>query len=94
MSDNLCKKCKKKIAPTLLEMIETFRDRLWELEENKMYSSKATHTADPDYDCFSKDDDQMLDAIHDKLNALNDYYNACDVKLKAAYDTMRRWENE
>jgi len=93
MSD-YCKKCKKELAPTLLEMIETFRDRLWELEDRKPWQKKITNPGDPDYDCFTKDDEQMLDAIHDKLNALYDYYEACEKKLEAAYDTMRRWENE
>jgi len=93
MSD-YCKKCKKELAPTLLEMIETFRDRLWELEDRKPWQKKITNPGDPDYDCFTKDDEQMLDAIRDKLNALEDYYKACCYKLRAAYDTMNRWENE
>jgi hypothetical protein len=89
-----CKKCRKEIAPSLLEMIETLRDRLWELEENKIYSSKAIHTADPDYDCFTDEDQQLLDAVMDKLGDLEGYYKSCCYKMKAAYETLNRWKHE
>jgi hypothetical protein len=73
-------------------MIESFRERLWEIEDNP--PKPATKHCPAYGEEYTAEDDQMLDAIHDKLDKLYDYFETCEKKLAIVYDTLNRWNHE
>ena len=93
MADNYCKACRKKIQPSLLDMIEEMRDRLWELEEGNPFYKPGMAYNDPDNTGWCQADQQMMDTLIDKWNKLDDYYNLCEEKLGMLYNQIDRMDH-
>jgi hypothetical protein len=81
MSDRLCKKCRKNVQPSALELIEQMRDRLWELEEKKVYK-------------IPREDKQLIDVTFDKYAKLVDYFLSCEYKMGLLCDQIDRMKHE